>query len=347
MSELRVICLPQWSNNPYQELLAEHLEKLGVHIEDDTLSDELQPNILHLHALYPYFISSNTLKSSLKGVRFLWQLISLRLMGVKIIWTAHDIKNHENKYPKLDRIFTSLVARLTDAIIAHGETAKWEVARAFHLKNDDKIFVIPHGNYIDYYKNKIDRAEARRVLGIPDTSLVMLFLGLIRPYKGVPELIDTFKQLQHERVHLVIAGKVVDEELNEQIQQKILGHSGIKFAPGFVADDNVQVYMNACDIVVLPYRDILTSGSTVLAMSFSRPCIVPNRGCIGEMLDDSGAFLYDPDVKEGLLQAMNHAVQERSSLPEMGQHNRQLAEQWSWNRVAKMTLEVYQSCLNR
>ena len=356
MNKLKVKFCPQWPNNPYQNLLAEQLEKLGVQMEDNVSNGRLSlpttgthplPNILHLHALYPFFLSSNKLKASLRSVQSLWQLLNLKRMGVKIVWTAHDLKYHENRYPKLDQIFTSLVARIAHAIIAHGETAKQEVVEAFHLKNKDKIFVIPHGNYLDYYENKIDRLEARRILEISDTSFVMLFLGLIRPYKGVLELIDTFKQLHQDEVNLVIAGKVAVAELQEKIQQKISGHDRIKFVPGFVADDKIQTYMNACDVVALPYGDILTSGSTVLAMSFSRPCIVPNRGCIGEMLDESGAFLYDPDNNEGLLDAMNRAVQEKSNLLQMGQHNYQLADQWSWSRVAKMTLDVYQFCLSR
>lgn len=43
MSGLKVIFLPQWPNNPYQKLLAEHLEKLGVQMEDDTGLAHLKP----------------------------------------------------------------------------------------------------------------------------------------------------------------------------------------------------------------------------------------------------------------------------------------------------------------
>lgn len=356
LSSLKVSFWPQWPNNPYQKLLADSLEKLGVGLEDFSYGDNIfllnelkrfKPDVLHIHSLYPFFTSTNLLKSVIRLVISLCQLFILRLMGVKIVWTAHDLKHHENRYPKLDRIFTTLFARLTHAIIAHGKTAKQEVIKAFHLRNDDKIFVIPHGNYFDYYENKIDRAEARHALGIPDASLVMLFLGLIRPYKGVIELIDAFRQLECEGVYLAIAGKVSTEELTEQIKQKTLDRDNIKFMPGFVADDQIQVYMNACDIAVLPYRNILTSGSIVLAMSFGRACIAPQRGCITDMLNDSGALLYDPNSEDGLLQAMNRAVQKKADLPQMGEYNRQLAEQWSWNRVAEMTLDVYQWCLKR
>ena len=352
---LRVIFFPQWLDNPYQNLLAEHLEKLGVQLDNSSYSSTTlllnslarsKPDVLHLHALHPFFLSSSKTKSAIKLGVSLGQLVTLRLLGIKIVWTAHNLKNHENKYPTLDRIFTTLVVRLAHGIIAHGETAKQEVIKAFSLREIDKIFVIPHGNYFTYYENNLSRIEARKALNIPDTSLVLLFLGLIRPYKGVLEMIDAFRQLHQDGVQLVIAGKLADKELAELINQKVKDCSAIKFIPGFVADEQIQVYMNACDAVVLPYRDILTSGSIILAMSFSRACIAPRKGCIGDVLDDSGAFLYDPDMEKGLLQAMNHAIQHRTDLLQMGERNRQLAEQWGWNRVAEMTLHVYQQCFN-
>ena len=262
-------------------------------------------------------------------------------MGVKIVWTVHDLKNHENIQVQSERIFNIFFARFVHAIISHCEIAKREVSKSVHFKNEDKIFVIPHANYIGCYENTIDRLEAQRTLGITDAKLTFLFLGLIRTYKGVPELIDAFKQLDRDGVYLVIAGKAPNE-LTEQIRQTIIDRANIKFIPGFVADEQIQVYMNACDIVVLPYRDILTSGSVMLAMSFGRACIAPRKGCIGEVLDDLGGFLYEPDDKDGLLKAIEYAVQNKSKLPHMGERNRQVVEEWNWERIAQMTFKVYQ-----
>ncbi len=358
MSELTTVFLPRWRDNPYQRLLACHLERLGVKVKEASNSTfflrravtQWKPDILHLHSPDLYVVTPrSSFKAFLKLITFLSELVIMRLMGVKIIWTAHDRKNHENKHPKLDRICTTFVAKLAHAIFAHSEGAKQAVAAAFNLKNQDKILVIPHGNYIDYYDNRIGRGEARKALGIDDTSLVMLFLGLIRPYKCVPELVETFKRLRYDGIELVIAGQPLfdTEAVTALIRSQIGGHDNIKFVPGFVDDDQIQLYMNACDVVVLPYRDILTSGSVVLAMSFGRACIVPRIGCLGEYVDDSGAFLYDPAAKEGLLQAMKDAVRKKADLLSMGEHNRKLAEQWSWNRVAETTLRGYRWCLNR
>ena len=356
IGNLKTIFVPLFLEiNPYQKQLAEHLMKLGIQVQGvdnrkiflPTAVTQWSPNILHMHWLHTFFKAPNTAQSLFRLVKFLSGLVILRIMGVKIVWTAHNLKIHENLYPLLDRICTFVIVRLAHAIIAHCEAAKCEIATTLHLKNKDKIFVVPHGNYIGCYENKIEQKEARKALNISNSKLVFLFLGLIRPYKGVFELLEAFKQLHDNEVQLVIAGKVWNDELTEQVRQKIESHDNINFMPGFVPDEQIQVYMNACDVVVFPYRDVLTSGAVILAMSFSRTCIAPRMGCIGEILDNSGAFLYDPNLEEGLFQAMNCAVENRPNLLSMGKYNQQLSEKWSWDHVAKKTLNVYKWCLSR
>lgn len=352
MGGLKLIFWPLWtSDNPYQKLLIEQLEKLGVQIgEENTrtifLLGQQKPDILHLHWLHPYFQASNQFYSLFKVVKFIGKLALFRLAGIKIVWTAHNLKNHESLNLLSDKICTTLVAKLCHAIIAHCESAKDEVISKFYLKNKDKIFVIPHGNYVNFYQNSISRAEARQQLHIFESTLLLLFLGGIRPYKGVIELIESFKHLRQDGLQLLIAGRPLNNEFGGLVQQKIAGQDNIKLIADFIPEAQVQVYMNACDVVVFPYRDILTSGAVVLAMSFGRACIAPRKSCMGEVLDRSGAFLYDPDEESGLLQAMSSAINMKADLLDMGKHNRQLVEQYSWERIAKMTLDVYQWCLS-
>lgn len=350
MSFLKVFFLPWWSRNPYQKLLVKHLEQLGVEVKSFNYNRIIfltptllrwQPDIIHFHTLYPFYEASNKFKFLCKFFTFFSQVLILKLIGVKIVWTIHDLKNHENIQVEFERIFNIFFGKLANAIITHCEIARQEAIASFDLKKHDNIFVIPHANYVNYYENAIDRSEAQKTLGIKDAKLILLFLGLIRAYKGVPELIDAFKQLKDDGVYLVIAGKA-SNELAEQINLTIRGYDNIKFIPGFVADDQVQVYMNACDVVVLPYRDILTSGSIILAMSFARACIAPRKGCITEVLDERGGILYEPYDDNGIFKAIERAVQKKSALLCMGAHNRQVVEQWDWEGIAEMTFKAYQ-----
>jgi glycosyltransferase involved in cell wall biosynthesis len=349
MRVLTVIFLPQWFRNPYQRELLDHLSALGVRVprlERDNMAILKglivhRPDVLHLHWLHPFYEAAKAWRSLLKLSVSLLGLIVLRATGTRIVWTAHNLKHHEQENPVLDRIWTRFVVRRADAIIAHCETARQMVLGEFGLRNSRRVFVVPHASYIGVYDDGVDRAAARRELGVGETAFVYLILGQIRPYKGVLELIDSFQRLEPLDAELVIAGKSLTEEATELIRARIGDAGRIKFRPGFVPDDKMQVYMNACDVFVLPYRDVLTSGAAVLAMSFGRACIAPRLGCIRDLLDEKGAFLYDAEDPEGLTDALRAAYAHRDDLVAMGAHNRRLIEPWNWRRVARITLDVY------
>ncbi|MDY6899510.1 MAG: glycosyltransferase family 4 protein [Cyanobacteriota bacterium] len=353
-SNLKVIFLPVFNQiNPYQQQLIKNLVNLGMRIEKGNVSNYLiptilkqgKPDILHLHWLHPLFIRSNLAKSLVRLTALIVELCILRIIGIKIVWTAHNIKNHDSLYVQLDQICTKFIAKISHGIIAHSQTAKQEIIKQLNIKNHQKISVIPHGNYIGYYDNHISRTEAINKLNISHEKVVILLLGSIRENKGVLELIETFKKLNREEVELIVAGKSANKELEKTIKHQISANQNMKFIPGFVPDEEIQIYMNACDVVVFPYQEILTSGAVFLAMSFKKACIAPGQGCLGETLDNNGAFLYNSDCQNGLFQAMERAIKNNNQLISMGQHNFELAEKFDWSNIADMTLKVYRSCL--
>ena len=137
--------------------------------------------------------------------------------------------------------------------------------------------------------------------------MTFLFLGEVRYYKGVLELIDAFQLLDSENVQLIIAGRPYNNKIVDEIKTRINGRKHIHAILKFIPDDELQIYINASDIMVYPYRDIFTSGGILLAMSFGKPIIAPCIGCITDTLDNDGSFLYDPEQQDGLLRAMRKA----------------------------------------
>jgi glycosyltransferase involved in cell wall biosynthesis len=347
---LRTVHLASWPDNPYQQLLAGHLGHLGIAAEElapriiflPRLARRGRPDILHVHDATVFSPSPRLLGSAAIAIISIVQLAILKLLGVVIVWTVHDLKHHEKHAPTLvDRAVARILARMAGAIITHCHSAKILAARELRCPRD-RLFVIPHGNYIGAYANTVERGEARAELRIPPGRLVLLCFGLLRPYKGLACLIERFRGAGDAGMHLIIAGKPVDAGLAEQIARQVSGMANVTYVPGYIPDDRVQVYMQAADAVVFAYRDILTSGTLVLAMSFGRACIAPRIGCIPDMLDEVGGFLYDAGSGDGLSDAIERA--RVSDLAAMGAHNLRVAESWSWDRVAAMTAEVYEWC---
>ena len=95
--------------------------------------------------------------------------------------------------------------------------------------------------------------------------------------------------------------------------------------------------MNTADVIVLPYRDVLTSANVMLAMSFSKPVIAPALGCIPSDIDNAGSFIYHPKKKNGLVGALRKV--EDANLKKMGHHTFKLAQKLDWDNIGKETIK--------
>ena len=358
--KMKVLFLPSSnrSSNPYQWELADALGKHGVDVVLSRGIGKLpilgavrtsrKPDVIHLHWTHGFIVASSALKTIAKGLRFLLELALLKLMGIKVVWTVHNLLQHERQHPRLELLFTRIAVRLYDHLIVHCETAKEAVIKTYRLSQTfkKKISVIPHGNYLGCYENSISRSVARERLGFQDEHIVFLYIGQIRPYKGVPLLMDTFLNLRDPRARLLIAGKPATDQLKEEIEERAQRDSRIILRLTFIPDNEVQLYLNAADVVVLPYRDILTSGAAILAMSFGRPVIAPRLGCMVETIDEGkGGYLYDPKQEGDLFRAMQEAL--KADLAAMGKYNLNKVRKLDWDEIARMTLEVYKSVLRR
>lgn len=346
---MKIIFIPDYrEGNPYQQTLADSLAKEGIHVYFTRgllsfLNHKI--DILHIHWQHPFLIARNRrTKTILKSAIFIVKLLLLKLFGIKIVWTVHNIVNHEREFSSLELFFSKILAKLCDKLIVHCPSAKEEVTKVYGVSNSS-IAVIPHGNYIQIYKNEMSKAQARERLKIgTETEIVFISFGLIRPYKGIDELIDAFEKLNSSKAELLIVGKPYNKEIADDIKKKCK-NKNIKTILKFIPDDEIHVYMNASDIVVLPYKEILTSGAVILAISFGKPVIAPALGCISDSLDENGSFLYRLEEK-GLLEAMKHALNVGAeNLETMGEYNFKLARKLNWDDIAKETCGVYKECL--
>jgi glycosyltransferase involved in cell wall biosynthesis len=303
-----------------------------------------KPDILHIHWLDPFFLAKSRIKTFLRSIIFIGELLIVKIIGVKIVWTVHNITSHDINFRSIELFFTKVLTRLFNRIIVHCSSAKNEVIDVYGVKKN-LIVIIPHGNYIHCYKNTISMKEARRKLHLSVDNIVFLYFGLIRPYKGIFGLINSFNKLNNNNAKLLITGKPLNDEVANNIQMICNDNEKIKINFGFVTDDEIQTYMNAIDVVVLPYENILTSGAVILAMSFGKPIIAPSIGCIPEVLDNKGSFLYDPLQEAGLLKAIKQSF--NSDLKKMGEYNYKLVNKLSWDKIAKKTISAYKECLNK
>ena len=83
--------------------------------------------LLHTHWLHPYSRGYFKTIALLRSGRFLARIGAARSLGVKIIWTVHNLHDHDRVRPRLDNLLGKMMAMASDALIAHSQVAKQTV----------------------------------------------------------------------------------------------------------------------------------------------------------------------------------------------------------------------------
>jgi len=352
---MKILHMPDGSKeNPYQKLLKEFLEKEGLEVNIESGSGffkilnafkRFKPYILHFHWMHVYIVSlskKNIILSFIKGIVFLLQIFYLKFFKkIKIVYTVHNLLNHERIHFLWEFIINFVAIRFFDDYIVHCEEAKSSFIKKYRISKNrfSRIHVIPHGNYINYYPNNISKYEARKKLGLEEKDFVFLCHGFIRKYKGVEKIIDAFKDLEIENKRLLIVGKIMDINEEKKIKEKIKNLNGVYLFPYFIKEQDMQIFYNASDVVVFSFKDILTSGSVICAMGFKKPLILPFLGCLKEIPKIN--FFYNPSCEKEIKKCMEESYKNREILEEIGFKNYVWVSKFDWEKIAKEVKKVY------
>lgn len=340
---MQVTAWPAFKNrkdNPYNFLLYTHIARLGVEVEEFTAKRVIfkRHDVWHIHWPEYTLDASSLIQSGLRLCALGILLGIAKIKGTKIVWTAHNLHSHEARHPRLESLLWRFFMPWFDGCIALSETGQATALEHHPQLGRCQWFVIPHGHYRGSYPDTVGRGEARSSLGLAPDARVLVFFGQVRPYKDVTHLIDVFRRVTDPDLTLVIAGKPNSDDLADQIREAASADTRVRLYLRFVPDDEVQLYLRAADLVVLPYREILNSGSAILALSFARPVLVPDQGAMGELQRSVGrewVHTYqgrlDPDDLRRALDCACRGSQDPESI----------FNALSWEDIARQTHDAY------
>ncbi len=344
---MKVATFPEsWRENPFLDLLETELIKLGVvfvKVGSDYLTMQWilryrgRINVLHFHWLQYHYLRKSPIASWLALVKFCLKLLLARFCGYHIVWTMHNLQPHERPYRFLDKAGYFIFAHLSNSIVTLCRKASLLLAQTYGRKLN--VFSSYLGNYFNLYPNHISPVDARERLGIPPGRTIFLFFGSLRPYKGIEELIDVFRSFADPNAGLIIAGKANDVNYRDKILSQIELDSRIWAMLDWIPDEDVSIYFNACDFVVLPFLDVMTSSSAMLALCFGKAVVAPAIGCLPEIVSTETGVLYDPTRPSSLAEVMRLCT--KLDAIEMGKAPAKSARLFSWEELAKMTLQAY------
>ncbi|MBG6214538.1 beta-1,4-mannosyltransferase [Cryobacterium sp. CAN_C3] len=269
------------TTNPY---LLQLSRSLGPHVEvlGFTWRRALTARYDVFHVHWPEILLQGRTPVRARARRMLFRLFlaRLRLRRTAVVRTVHNVRSHESAPRRDQRLLRRFDQRTTLWIRLNPFTP----VPAGALER-----TIPHGDYRDWYSAQTPGAP------VPGR---LLYFGLIRPYKGVDVLIDTFRQLgagapgdstSAVTPTLRIVGSPQSSELAQRLQLAAAGDPRIEFVLRHASDAELADAIGAAELVVLPYADMHNSGAALLALSLDRPVLVPRNAVTNALAEEVGA----------------------------------------------------------
>jgi glycosyltransferase involved in cell wall biosynthesis len=350
--EIRVKVIPDLSHVYLKSLYSEISKNEDIKIYEFKKSfadvkDFFKVDIFHFHWIEGLFIGYG--RKNIFFYTFLFTALYLSLIFTiifvlrkNLVITLHNVVTHRQLYPRLENKIFKLSLKLADGIIVHNNFSKKSAQQLYDV-NPNKLFIVPMGNLNSSYLNEISKKKARKILNIPQEKFVILSFGYINKYKGIEELLEVFNYLltHYKNMYLVIAGSCPDNNLKKKIEKfSAKFNDNVLIETEYVEDNKIQIFMNASDIGVLPYREITTSGSLLLYMAFKIPVIVTELESLKELMGSYGIY-YKKDDLEDLKNEVIKASSGFYDLDSLGEKFFQISEQYNWDVIADKTIGIY------
>lgn len=283
----RVLVFPAWGDNPYLNLMSLAPRASGYEFRGATIVDSLVKSaadlaandVLHLHWTSPILQrAADGREAAAAFARFRALLDELRERGVKLVWTVHNQLPHELAYREPEIELYRLLAERADVVhVMSPATA--EVLAGICTLPADRVRHLPHPSYLGVYGVPPAKSEARALLGVDPVAPTVLFLGQMRPYKGLGTLLAALRRLaETERTlpTLLLAGSA-SAEVRAEIESSLPDGIPVVAKYEFVPDGEVGTWFAAADLAIFPYTAILNSGSVHLSAAFEVPAMLPNE----------------------------------------------------------------------
>jgi glycosyltransferase involved in cell wall biosynthesis len=217
------------------------------------------------------------------GPAFRFIITRLKRREIPVTVLIHNTIPHEAR--ALDRFLARRTLGPADRYIVMTEKEKARLLAL--LPEAGKIDIAPLPIYHAFKPTALSRAALRQQMDLPDDQPVILYFGIVRPYKGLGVLIDAVKVIAEQGVdaHLLIVGEFWEDQAPYMDQIQNLGLSErVHLYARYVADDEVAGFFEAADLFVAPYIGGTQSAALKTALGFGLPVVVTDV-ITDEMID--------------------------------------------------------------
>jgi glycosyltransferase involved in cell wall biosynthesis len=236
------------------------------------------------------------------------------------------------------RVFGSM-----DAVVAHSEHSAARLRDEVGL-DAEQVRVIPHGAF-DYLTKLPEEKPLPAELEGAEGPVILSF-GLLRPYKGIENLIEAFGRVASQSgAELWIVGNPRMDV--EPLRRRAAETGGrVRILTRFVDEDEIPAIFRRADLVVLPYLDAEHSGVLYTGLAFGKPLVLSAVGGFPEVAATGAARLVTPGDVAELATTLTDLIEDESARAELAAAaTRAAAGPFSWEESARLHLDLYRELL--
>jgi glycosyltransferase involved in cell wall biosynthesis len=219
-----------------------------------------------------------------------------------------------------------------DAVIVHTRYG------AELLGGGERVHVIPHGAFEHLTRQPREEPLPAELAGVERP--VVLYFGVVRPYKGVDVLVEAFQQV--EDAELWVVGRPL--EVSVEHLRRLAPSGRVRFVDRYVSDPELPALFRRADVLVLPHRSVDVSGVLFAGLAFGKAMVLSDVGGFREVVEDHGAgVLVPPEDPDALAAAINRLLAEEGARRQLEQRALSAAQgPLSWDRIAERTANLYE-----
>ena len=227
-------------------------------------------DIFHVH--WPELLVGGHRASGRAARRILAMLflLRLRLTRTAVVRTWHNVEPPRGLAP-IDYRFLRALDRLVSVRIRLNDMSE--------PPDGKPVVTIPHGHYREWF--------ARFPIQEPVTGK-LAFVGLIRQYKGVEDLITAFRQIPQQALRLEIHGRPTSQEVAGEVARLAAGDPRIMLDLRFLEEADLVKAVTSASLLVLPYHHMHNSGTVLASLSLCRPLLVPDTEVNRRLAEEVG-----------------------------------------------------------
>lgn len=251
----------------------------------------------HESFFYIYDEKRSFVRKLLTHFGFIILFLSLRK---KLQVVIHEIPYFHESI--IDHIIEKYKWFFCPKIIFHTKKEINEFKTPYFNIRERRYELVEHHKYFVQFCNE-SQIESKHKLGLPRNNIIFLCIGFIQPHKGFDRAIKAFQNV-NPKMELYVVGSlriIIDEYVKhiEYLKELAKKNSNTHVIESFLSDDEFDRYINASDIIIIPYREIWSSGVLARAKLYNKPVIATDTGGLANQLGEYDLiFNSDDDLLE-------------------------------------------------